>query len=153
MIVLLLPSDGIPWSSAPGSSRGGPDPRPPRSASARWSGQAATTLNLGVGVGSGTVSGNAYLPGDVTILVGDSLKWTIESDEPHSVTFGNGPAGTPPDEWPVTGLTGTVPPPPGTGEPDRDLRRYGLPQHGSSVQGLKCDRSIHHGRNPRRTSA
>jgi plastocyanin len=75
--------------------------------------QAATTLNLGIGVGSGTVSGNTYLPGDVTILVGDSLKWTIESDEPHSVTFGNGPAGTPPDEWPVTGLTGTVPPPPG----------------------------------------
>lgn len=74
----------------------------------------ATTLNVGVGVGSGTVSGNSYLPGDVTILVGDSLKWTIESDEPHSVTFGNGPAGTPPDEWPVTGLTGTVPPPPGT---------------------------------------
>jgi plastocyanin len=75
--------------------------------------QAATTLNVGVGVGSGTVSGNAYLPGDVTILVGDSIKWMIESDEPHSVTFGNGPAGTPPDEWPVTGLTGTVPPPPG----------------------------------------
>ena len=75
--------------------------------------QAATTINVGVGVGSGTVSGNTYLPGDLTILVGDSLKWTIESDEPHSVTFGNGPAGVPPDEWPVTGLTGTVPPPPG----------------------------------------
>jgi plastocyanin len=75
--------------------------------------QAATTLNVGVGVGSGTVSGNAYLPGDVTILVGDSIKWTIESDEPHSVTFGNGPANEPPDEWPVTGVTGAVPPPPG----------------------------------------
>lgn len=75
--------------------------------------QAATTLNVGVGVGSGTQSGNAYLPGDVTILVGDSIKWTIESDEPHSVTFGNGPVGVPPDEWPVTGLTGAVPPPPG----------------------------------------
>jgi plastocyanin len=75
--------------------------------------QAATTLNVGVGVGSGTQSGNGYLPGDVTILVGDSIKWTIESDEPHSVTFGNGPTGVPPDEWPVTGLTGTVPPPPG----------------------------------------
>ena len=75
--------------------------------------QAATTINVGVGVGSGTVSGDTYLPGDLTILVGDSLKWTIESDEPHSVTFGNGPAGVPPDEWPVTGLTGTVPPPPG----------------------------------------
>jgi plastocyanin len=76
--------------------------------------QAATTLNVGVGVGSGTLSGNAYLPGDVTILVGDSIHWTIESDEPHSVTFGNGPAGVPPDEWPVTGLTGAVPPPPAT---------------------------------------
>ena len=75
--------------------------------------QAASTLNVGVGVGSGTVSGNAYLPGDVTIFVGDSLKWTIESDELHSVTFGNGPTGVAPDEWPVTGLTGAVPPPPG----------------------------------------
>jgi plastocyanin len=75
--------------------------------------QAATTLNVGIGVGSGTVAGNVYAPGDVTILVGDSVKFSIESDEPHSVTFGNGPAGVRPDEWPVTGFTGTVPPPPG----------------------------------------
>ena len=77
------------------------------------SAQAASTLNVGVGVGSGTVAGNVYAPGDVTILIGDSVKFTIESDEPHSVTFGNGPAGMRPDEWPVAGLTGTVPPPPG----------------------------------------
>lgn len=76
--------------------------------------RAATTLNVGVGVGTATTSGNTYLPGDVTILVNDSIKWTVESDEPHSVTFGNGPAGEPPDEWPLSGLTGTVPPPPGT---------------------------------------
>ena len=76
--------------------------------------RAATTLNVGVGVGTATTSGNTYLPGDVTILVNDSVKWTVESDEPHSVTFGNGPAGEPPDEWPLSGLTGTVPPPPGT---------------------------------------
>lgn len=76
--------------------------------------RAATTLNVGVGVGTGTTSGNTYLPGDVTILVNDSIKWTVESDEPHSVTFGNGPAGEPPDEWPLSGLTGTVPPPPAT---------------------------------------
>lgn len=75
--------------------------------------QAASTLNVGVGVGSGTVAGNVYAPGDVTILVGDSVKFTIESDEPHSVTFGNGPAGVRPDQWPATGFTGTVPPPPG----------------------------------------
>jgi plastocyanin len=77
--------------------------------------QAATTLNVGIGVGSGTVAGNVYVPGDVTILVGDSVKWTTESDEPHSVTFGNGPAGVAPPEWPATGVTGTNPPPPGVG--------------------------------------
>ena len=77
------------------------------------SAQAATTLNVGVGVGSGTVAGNVYAPGDVTILVGDSVKFTIESDEPHSVTFGNGPADVPPPEWPATGFTGAAPPPPG----------------------------------------
>jgi plastocyanin len=76
--------------------------------------KAATTLNVGVGAGTGTTSANAFLPGDVTILVNDSVKFTIESDEPHSVTFGNGPAGEPPDEWPQSGLTGTIPPPPGT---------------------------------------
>jgi plastocyanin len=76
--------------------------------------QAASTLNVSVGAGTGTTTANAYMPGDVTILVGDSVKFTIDSDEPHSVTFGNGPAGTSPDEWPVTGLTGTVPPPPAT---------------------------------------
>lgn len=74
---------------------------------------AATTLNVGVGVGSGTTAGNVYAPGDVTILVGDSVKFTIESDEPHSVTFGNGPAGVPPPEWPAAGFTGSNPPPPG----------------------------------------
>lgn len=74
--------------------------------------QAATTLNVGVGVGAGTVSGNAYVPGDVTILVGDSIKYTIESDEPHSVTFGAGPAAVAPPEWPAAGVTGTNPPPP-----------------------------------------
>jgi plastocyanin len=76
--------------------------------------QAASTLNVGVGVGAGTVSGNVYAPGAVTVLVGDSVKFTIESDEPHSVTFGNGPTGTAPDAWPVTGLTGAVPAPPAT---------------------------------------
>ena len=76
--------------------------------------QAASTLNVGIGVGAGTVAGNVYVPGDMTILVGDSVKWTTESDEPHSVTFGTGPAGVPPPAWPAAGFTGTTPPPPGT---------------------------------------
>jgi plastocyanin len=77
--------------------------------------QAATTLNVGIGVGSGTTAGDVYLPGDMTVLVGDSVKWTTESDEPHSVTFGTGPAGVPPPSWPAAGFTGTLPPPPATG--------------------------------------
>lgn len=76
--------------------------------------QAATTLNVGIGVGEGTTAGNVYLPGDMTILVGDSVKWTTASDEPHSVTFGTGPAGVPPPNWPAAGFAGTNPPPPGT---------------------------------------
>lgn len=76
--------------------------------------QAASTLNVSVGVGSGTVAGNVYAPGDVTVLVGDSVKFTIASDEPHTVTIGNGPAGVPPPNWPAAGFTGTVPPPPAT---------------------------------------
>ena len=76
--------------------------------------RAATTLNVSVGAGTGTTSANAFMPGDVTILVGDSVKWTVAADEPHSVTFGNGPAGEPPDEWPQSGFTGTIPAPPGT---------------------------------------
>jgi plastocyanin len=83
------------------------------SASFAATAQAASTLNVGIGVGAGTVAGNVYVPGDVTILVGDSVKWTTESDEPHSVTFGTGPAGVPPPNWPATGVTGTNPPPPG----------------------------------------
>lgn len=77
--------------------------------------QAASTLNVGIGVGTGTTAGNVYLPGEVTVLVGDSVKFTTESDEPHSVTFGNGPAGVPPPNWPAAGFTGTLPPPPATG--------------------------------------
>lgn len=84
------------------------------SASLAGTAQAASTLNIDVGVGSGTVSGNVYAPGDVTILVGDSVKFAIASDEPHTVTIGNGPAGVPPPNWPASGFTGTVPPPPAT---------------------------------------
>jgi len=84
------------------------------SASLAGTAQAASTLNVDVGVGSGIVSGNVYAPGDVTILVGDSVKFTTASDEPHTITIGTGPAGVPPPEWPETGFAGTVPPPPAT---------------------------------------
>lgn len=84
------------------------------SASLAGTAQAASTLNVDIGVGSGTVAGNVYAPGDVTILVGDSVKFTTASDEPHTVTIGNGPAGVPPPNWPESGFAGTVPPPPAT---------------------------------------
>lgn len=54
------------------------------------------TLNVGVGVGTGTTAGNVFAPGAVTINSGDTIVFEIESDEPHSVTFGEGPAGVPP---------------------------------------------------------
>ena len=66
---------------------------------------AGEPLRLGVGVGEGTVSGNAFVPGAVTVKVGDTVRWTWQSDEAHSLTFGDGPAGTAPNAWPMTGFT------------------------------------------------
>lgn len=72
---------------------------------------AASTINISAGFGSGTVAGNAYGPGDVTLIAGDTAKWTITSDEVHSITFGgtSGPAAT----WPVAGFAAPPPGPPG----------------------------------------
>ncbi len=66
---------------------------------------AADPLKVQLGVGHGTVAGQAYLPGKVTIEAGDSITFTTASDEPHSVTFGVGPEDIPPDQWPVVGWT------------------------------------------------
>jgi plastocyanin len=75
---------------------------------------AQSTLTVGVGVGDGTVAGQAFLPGDVTVLVGDSVAFTITSDQAHTITFGEGPADAAPPFWPVTGFTAPAPdsPPP-----------------------------------------
>lgn len=72
------------------------------------------TLNVGAGVGSRTIAGNVYAPGELTVHVGDSVTWTINSDEPHTITFGQGPANAPPPNWPVAGFT---PPPASPGPP------------------------------------
>ncbi len=57
------------------------------------------TLNVEVGVGTGTTAGQVFAPGEVTIRTGDTIVFEIASDEPHSVTFGEGPAGVPPPFW------------------------------------------------------
>jgi plastocyanin len=66
------------------------------------------------GVGDGTVAGQAYMPGRVTVRVGDSVTFTIGSDDPHTITFGTGPAEAPPPFWPVAGWSEPEPgsPPP-----------------------------------------
>lgn len=74
---------------------------------------APDTLEVGAGVGTGTVAGNVYAPGAVTVHVGDTVMWTITSDEPHTITFGANPAGGPPPTWPIAGFTEPPPGPPG----------------------------------------
>jgi plastocyanin len=75
---------------------------------------AAATIQVGIGVGTGTVTGNVFAPGEFTINTGDSVTWTVESDEVHTLTFGNGPAGAPPPTWPSTFTAG----PPNLGSAD-----------------------------------
>ncbi len=75
---------------------------------------AADPLNVVVGAGQGQISANAYLPGKVTVEAGSSITFTVGADEPHTVTFGVGPADISPDAWPVSGFTAptTAPPAP-----------------------------------------
>ena len=61
-------------------------------------------LAVTAGVGEGTVAGQSYLPGAFTVAVGDTVTYTIGSDDPHTITFGTGPADIPPDAWPVSGF-------------------------------------------------
>lgn len=71
-------------------------------------------LRIGVGVGDGTVAGQSYLPGSYRVLAGDRVTFVITSDEPHTITFGAGPADVPPPFWPVAGWEAPAPdgPPP-----------------------------------------
>ncbi len=80
---------------------------------------AADPLTIQVGAGEGTVGGQAYLPGKVTVEAGQSVTFTVDSDEPHSVTFGVGPADVPPDQWPVVGWTAPSEAPPHARRPRR----------------------------------
>jgi len=63
---------------------------------------ADTPLTINMGVGSGTVAGNVYTPGEFTVHTGDSVTVGVTSDEPHSLTFGSGPSNESPDQWPST---------------------------------------------------
>jgi plastocyanin len=65
---------------------------------------AQSTVTVVTGVGQGTVSGNAFMPGDITVVAGDSVTFSIGSDEGHTITFGTGPADAPPPFWPVSGF-------------------------------------------------
>ncbi|MDQ3554674.1 MAG: hypothetical protein M3395_09750 [Chloroflexota bacterium] len=74
--------------------------------------RAEATLDVDVGYGTGTVAAQAFGPGDLTVAVGDSLRFTITSDEVHTVTLGEGPADVPPPNWPVSGWSAPAGPPP-----------------------------------------
>lgn len=74
--------------------------------------EAASTLDIDVGYGQGTVAGQAFGPGAPTVLVGDSLRFTITSDEVHTVTFGTPPSGVPLDQFPISGWAAPAGPPP-----------------------------------------
>jgi plastocyanin len=86
----------------------------------------AQGANLAVtaGVGEGTVAGQSYLPGSFTIGVGDTVTYTIGSDDPHTITFGEGPADVPPDAWPVSGFEAEAAPFPGTEPVDMGTASY-----------------------------
>lgn len=44
-------------------------------------------VHVGAQSASGALQGMAFLPGDITINVGDTVHWTADSLEPHTVSF------------------------------------------------------------------
>lgn len=72
---------------------------------------AAEPLQLGIGAGQGTVAGQVFAPGDVTVATGSTVKWTWKSDEPHTLSFGPLPVD------PLSGLPVTFPNKPPEGPP------------------------------------
>lgn len=57
---------------------------------ARPAAQAPRELHVLVGVGQDTVSIDAYLPHAVRVRAGDTVTWTLNGDEPHTVSFAQG---------------------------------------------------------------
>ena len=51
---------------------------------------AANTVNVFAGGGQGTISVETFRPNTVTIIAGDTVKWTNPYGEIHTVTFQNG---------------------------------------------------------------
>jgi plastocyanin len=99
---------------------------------ARPAAQGARELQVLVGVGHDTVSIDAYLPHTTRVRVGDTVTWTLNGDEPHTVTFSlgetlNGP--TRPDPYAAPGDLMPVPAmnvPGPTGAPISILNPLGL---------------------------
>ncbi len=78
------------WSvRSPPSAR----PRPLRRAPVTW------TVQVGSQASNEAVQGMRFLPGDVTIDAGDTVRWVARSTEIHTVTFfpGGGPQSTLPE--------------------------------------------------------
>lgn len=59
-------------------------------------GQPAPTLRLTAGLGDGVFSWNDFLRGNVRVVEGTTVIWTVGSDEAHTVTF---LAGMPRPDW------------------------------------------------------
>ena len=59
----------------------------PASATSPPGGPRTWHVHVGEQSASGALQGMAFLPGDITINVGDTVHWTADSLEPHTVSF------------------------------------------------------------------
>lgn len=67
----------------------------------------AGNFTVAAGAGTGTISGDVFAPGDITVNVGASITWSVGSDEVHTVAFGDVPAAA--DPTAPSGFTGAPP--------------------------------------------
>jgi hypothetical protein len=73
-------------------------------------------LVITAGGGDGTAVVNAFRPGALTIETGSTVTFLVGSDQPQTITLGDGPDDQDPADWPVSGWPDVTGQPEG-GEP------------------------------------
>jgi plastocyanin len=86
-------------------------------------------VTVGVQTANGTISGMAFTPSQIYVKAGDTIVWTVDAKEIHTVTFGTPPADT--DDEGAEGITNPI-----LNTFEELIELFATPAGGSSFDGV-----------------